>query len=77
MSAKINQEIDKPSHYQTKNGRDYIDIAEELGWIDNAYKFNIGKYLYRCGKKKNNSELQDAKKARVYLDRYIQKLEKE
>lgn len=70
----INQEIDKPKHYNSKSGRDVIDWCEDFNLMENAYIFNIFKYLSRAGKKENNSELQDALKAKVYLDRYIEKL---
>jgi hypothetical protein len=71
----INQEIDKPKHYSSKSGRDVIEWCEDFNLMNNAYVFNIFKYLSRAGKKENNSELQDALKAKVYLDRYIDKLE--
>ena len=77
QKSLINQEIDKPSHYGSKSGRDVIDWCEDFGMMENAYVFNIFKYLCRAGRKKGNSELQDALKARVYLDRYIQRLQKE
>lgn len=70
----INQEIDKPKHYSSKSGHDVIDWCEDFNLMENAYVFNIFKYLSRAGKKENNSELQDALKAKVYLDRYIEKL---
>lgn len=74
--TEINQEIDRPSHYGSKSGRDVIDWCEDFGLMSNAYVFNVFKYLCRAGKKDNNSELQDAKKARVYLDRYIGSMER-
>ena len=70
----LNQEIDKPKHYASKSGKDVIDWCEDLGIMRNAYVFNIFKYLCRAGKKDNNSELQDALKAEVYLKRYIENL---
>ena len=75
VKQKINQEIEKPSHYGSKSGQDVIDVAEDFGIIDNAYKFNMLKYLLRGGKKPDNSELQDMKKIEVYNKRYIKKLE--
>ena len=72
----INQEIDKPGHYSSKSGQDIIDVCEDFGLMENAYVFNIFKYLARAGKKENNSELQDALKAQIYLNRYIDKLKK-
>ena len=73
-STVINQEIDHPRHYASKSGRDVIDWCEDFGLMDNAYVFNVFKYLCRAGKKDNNSELQDALKAEVYLKRYIESL---
>ena len=70
----LNQEIDKPKHYASKSGKDVIDWCEDFGIMGNAYVFNIFKYLCRAGKKDNNSELQDALKAEVYLKRYIESL---
>lgn len=51
-----------------------IDVAEDFGIADNAYKFNMLKYLLCGGKKAGNSELQDMTKIKVYLERYIEKL---
>lgn len=73
--TEITQEIDKPTHYKSKSGRDVIDWCEDFGIMQNAYVFNIFKYLSRAGRKNNNSELQDALKARVYLDRYIRSIQ--
>lgn len=67
----ITQEIQRPKHYASKSGRDIIDWCEDFGLMENAYVFNIFKYLARAGKKDSNSELQDALKAKVYLERYI------
>ena len=77
-SEKTRREIEKntvrPAHYGSKSGQDVIDVAEDFGIADNAYKFNMLKYLLRAGKKAGNSELQDMAKVRVYLDRYVEKL---
>ena len=72
----INQEINHPKHYSSKSGRDVIDWCEDFGLMSNAYVFNVFKYLSRAGKKDNNSELQDALKAKVYIERYIDALKK-
>ncbi len=76
LSTVINQEIERPKHYASKSGRDVIDWCEDFGLMSNAYVFNIFKYLSRAGKKNNNSELQDALKAKVYLDRYIEAIKR-
>lgn len=47
----------RPAHYGSKSGQDVIDVAEDFGIVDNAYKFNMLKYLLRGGKKADNSEL--------------------
>ena len=47
----------RPAHYGSKSGQDVIDVAEDFGIVDNAYKFNMLKYLLRGGKKAGNSEL--------------------
>lgn len=73
----INQEIDRPKHYGSKSGRDVIDWCEDFGLMNNAYVFNVFKYLARAGKKDSNSELQDALKAKVYLNRYIEAIKRE
>ena len=75
-STVINQEIDHPRHYASKSGRDVIDWCEDFGLMDNAYVFNVFKYLCRAGKKSKNSVLQDALKARIYLNRFIENLQK-
>ena len=72
----INQEINHPKHYSSTSGKDVIDWCEDFGLMSNAYVFNIFKYLCRAGRKNQNSELQDALKAEVYLKRYIEALKK-
>lgn len=47
----------RPKWYGSKSGQDVIDVAEDFGIVDNAYKFNMLKYLLRGGKKDGNSEL--------------------
>lgn len=67
-----NDAVNHPKHYR-KGNLECIDVIEELGLC-----FHLGntlKYLWRCEDKGN--ELQDLKKARWYLDRKIQLLEKE
>lgn len=75
IKTELEKNTVRPAHYGSKSGQDVIDVAEDFGIIDNAYKFNMLKYLLRGGKKAGNSELQDMIKIRVYNDRYIEKLE--
>ena len=71
---EVKQPIHRPAHYGSKSGQDVIDVAEDFGIVDNAYKFNMLKYILRGGKKEGNSELEDMLKVREYVDRYIGKL---
>jgi hypothetical protein len=74
----MNQEkdmVNNPSHYGGKdNVYEVIKIIEHYN-LD----FHIGnlvKYVIRAGKKNPEKELEDLKKARFYLDRKIENLEK-
>lgn len=60
--------VNHPSHY-TANKYEVIDIIEEF-FHDNFHLGNVFKYIARCDFKGN--KLEDLKKARWYLDRYIQ-----
>lgn len=56
-------------HYDNGKGYDLIDVAKDFD-----LNFNMGnvlKYICRAGKKYDNSELQDLKKAMDYLQREI------
>lgn len=75
------------------NNPEQVNNPEHYGGINNPYEaikvieaWNLGfclgntlKYIARFGKKQNkeNDLVQDLKKARWYLDREIQKLEKQ
>lgn len=65
--------VNHPSHYNAHpSGVEAITITE---WMT----FNVGntiKYLWRAGLKDSSPTLQDLRKARWYLDREIQRLEK-
>lgn len=66
--------VDHPSHYGgADDPYEHIKVAEALGW---GYHIgNCTKYLWRAGKKDSAPLLQDLKKARWYLDRFIQFIE--
>lgn len=71
--------VNSPSHYT--NGKvEVIEIIEDAvetapGPVEGVLQGNALKYLLRLWLKENS--LQDAKKARWYLDRLIKKLEAE
>ena len=50
-----------------------IDVIED--WNLSFHLGSVLKYIKRAGKKVGNSELQDLKKIRWYLDRQIARLE--
>lgn len=78
MEEKKNDVISNPDHYKL-NGldvevRDVIKSAlGTVGFLD-FYKGNIIKYILRANKKNG---LEDYKKARQYLDWYIQELDED
>lgn len=65
--------VERPSHY-TQGPMEVIDIIEQYGFCDDFRLGNCIKYLFRHNLK--GTALQDLKKARWYLDRYINALEK-
>jgi hypothetical protein len=64
--------VNHPSHY-TDGKIEVIDYIEDkkLGY----HLGNVVKYVSRAGKKDVSKEIEDLKKARWYLDRYIENLE--
>lgn len=66
--------VDHPKHYTSHpSGVECIDIIEHM-------TLNVGsaiKYLWRCGLKDGNDEIQELRKAVWYLTREIGKREKE
>jgi Protein of unknwon function (DUF3310). len=65
--------IDHPSHYQAGK-TEVIDIIEEQGFCEGFCAGNALKYL--CRYKHKGKPLEDLKKARWYLDRLIEQVEK-
>lgn len=61
-----------PSHYNSTKISAF-DVIDD--WKLDFYSGNVVKYIQRAGKKENNSELQDLKKAQRYLEKKIELLE--
>lgn len=65
------ERVNHPPHYnENPSGVECIDVVEHMN-------FNVGnamKYLWRAGSK--GKHIEDLKKARWYVDREIQRLEK-
>lgn len=70
----MNDNVNHPSHYQTKSGLEVIDVieafTEDLVGMEAVCTANALKYICRW-KKKNGEE--DLKKAVWYLNKLIEK----
>ena len=62
--------VNEPPHY-TAGGIDFLDYAEAKNLTENAYLFNVVKYVSRAGKKAGSDPIVDLKKAEFYLKREI------
>lgn len=67
--------VNNPPHY-TVGGIDFLDYAEAKGLTENAYLFNVVKYVTRAGKKLGVDPVQDLEKAEFYLKREIERRKK-
>ena len=68
--------VSHPDHYGGEdNPYEVIKIAEATGLDEDAYLFNVLKYIVISGKKDDNPPVQDLKKALFYLDRRIKTIE--
>jgi len=66
--------VNHPSHYGGANNQ-YEAIKVIEAWELGFHLGNVVKYISRAGKK-HNRVLEDLKKARWYLDRQIEQMEK-
>lgn len=77
--AMVNDPVNHPSHY-TSGSIEVIDYIEDQGFGAAYCLGNVIKYVSRAGKKEpgnKKQEIEDLKKARWYLSRRIEELEKE
>lgn len=66
--------VNHPNHYGGENNPyEVIKVLE--AWELGFHLGNTVKYIARSGKKPKESEIEDLKKAKWYLDRKIQQLE--
>lgn len=69
--------VQGPAHYGgADNPYEVIKVCEAWGLDQDAYLFNVVKYVARAGKKDKTKEIEDLKKAAFYLERKIKNLEK-
>lgn len=69
----MGETVDHPSHYGGDTAYETIKVIE--AWGLGFHLGNAVKYISRAGKK--TDVLEDLRKARWYIDREIQRLEKE
>lgn len=67
--------INHPAHYHAAGGYEVIEIIE--AWGLNFARGNALKYLARAGLKDPRTERQDLKKALWYIERELERLERE
>ena len=66
--------VDHPPHYGGASAKhEAISVIEE--WNLGFHLGNVVKYISRAGKKPDQTTIDDLKKAKWYLERYIQNLE--
>lgn len=71
--------VNHPSHYNQYTGFEVIDVCEQLVGPDGKAGFNLGnafKYIARAGWKNPNKHVQDLEKAKFYLQREIDRIQK-
>jgi hypothetical protein len=67
--------VEHPEHYGGEsNPYEVVKVAEAWGLDEDAYLFNVIKYIGRNGKKDGNPPTQDLEKALWYLQRRINNL---
>lgn len=64
--------VNQPDHYKS-GGMEAIDVIESF-FHGNYFRGNVFKYIVRAGKKSAATELEDLQKARVYLEREIDRV---
>jgi hypothetical protein len=67
--------VNHPPHY-TSTRFELMELVEDLGLARGFCLGNCLKYVKRAGLKTSSTEVEDLKKARWYLDRWISNLER-
>lgn len=62
-----------PDHYKLPGGLQVIDMTQHLSFCLG----NVIKYVWRAGRKSEDTKLEDLEKARWYLEKEIELWEKE
>ena len=69
----MSDQVNHPSHYGGDRIYEVIKVCEAWG-IDDAYLFNVIKYIARAGKKENEKYIEALEKASFYLERKIENM---
>lgn len=67
---KTNDAVNHPSHYTAYKGLEIIELTEQM----NFNRGNAVKYIARAGLKNKDTEIEDLRKARWYIEREIRRL---
>lgn len=74
---QIDKSIDHPAHYGGADDPfEHVKVAIARGWDKDAFIYTVTKYLWRFGQKDGEPSVRDLKKARWYLDKKIELMEK-
>lgn len=65
--------VEHPAHYNT-GSIEVIDAIEDWGFGEGFNRGNAIKYIARAGKKNPETEIEDLRKARWYIDEEIKRL---
>ena len=77
QTKEMNEMVSHPKHYGgEENPYEVVKVAEAWGLDEDAYLFNVLKYIGRNGKKDDNPPVEDLEKALWYLNRRINNLKK-
>lgn len=71
LNSPFDEAVNHPSHYGGQ-GNTYEAIKVIEAWDLDFHLGNVVKYISRAGKK-HNRPLEDIKKAKWYLDRWLEK----
>lgn len=74
MCKTENDPVNHPAHYTEGHRIEVIEFLED--WMLPFHLANTVKYICRAGRKDPDRTVEDLRKARWYLDRYIALLEK-
>lgn len=68
------ESVNHPVHYGGDSVYEVIKVCEAWGLDEDAYLFQVVKYVARAGKKDPAKEKEDLEKAQFYLQRKINRL---